>query len=156
MQTYLQQHKGDVARIKECSEQEDANGKFVLQAGAFQATAGYYARMADHEAAARQRLGRDPKTLINTFCGQVAGPSAVDLATLLAELHDYLRLRPELKDVMFHVEQAAAEMKAAADREERRLEEDLDAPAAARSDDEYSRKVDSGLIGRGDFMPEAA
>lgn len=148
MQTYLQQHKDDVVRITERSEQEDITGKFALQAGAFQATSSFFARMADHEAAASQRLGRDPKALIAAFCDQITGPSAADLATLLDELHQHLRLRPELEDAMFYVEQAAAEMQAAAEREERRREEDLDAPAAARSDDEYSRRVDDGLIGR--------
>lgn len=156
MNTYRNQLRADEARI----DQENPIVPDVLataeRAGRFSALAHHYAGVADFEAAQRQRLGRDPKALVAVFTGQVGGPSAEDFAILLQELHVYLRLRPELEDADFHVEHAASEMQAAADREAQRREEDLDAPAAARSDDEFDRKVDAGLIGRSDFMPEAA
>lgn len=154
MNTYKDQYYADLARIKKETESDNSTLRFAKMAGAYDAFAYYYASSADHEAAKAQRIGRDPKAFMEAFTGQVAGPSAEDLAILLRELHVYLCVRPELEDAGFHVEHAAAEMQAAADREVRRREEDLDAPAAARSDDEYSRKVDDGLIGRSDFMPE--
>ena len=154
MNTYRNQLRADEARIDQDSPIVPEVMAMAERAGRFSALSHHYAGAADFEAAQRQRLGRDPKALIAIFTGQVGGPSAEDLAILLSELHVYLRVRPELEDAGFHVEHAAAEMQAAADREALRLEEDLDAPAAARSDDEYSRKVDAGLIGRSDFMPE--
>lgn len=149
MNTYRNQLRADEARIDNEDPICDDVMRMATRAGRFSALAHHYAGAADFEAAQRQRLGRDPKALIAAFCDQITGPSAADLAILLDELHAYLRLRPELEDAMFYVEHAAAEMKAAAEREERRREEDLDAPAAARSDDEYSRRIDDGLIGRG-------
>jgi len=154
MNTYRNQLRADEARIDQDSPIVPEVMAMAERAGRFSVLSHLYAGAADFEAAQRQRIGRDPKALIAVFTGQVAGPSAEDLAILLSELHVYLRVRPELEDAGFHVEHAAAEMQAAADREALRLEEDLDAPAAARSDDEYSRKVDAGLIGRSDFMPE--
>lgn len=154
MNTYRNQLCADEARIDQDSPIVPEVMAMSERAGRFSALAHHYAGVADFEAAQRLRLGRDPKALIAVFTGQVGGPSAEDFAILLQELHVYLRLRPELEDAGFHVEHAAAEMQAAADREVRRREEDLDAPAAARSDDEYSRKIDAGLIGRSDFMPE--
>ncbi len=156
MTTYINQLQADEAAIDKESPITCEVMAMSDRAGRFTALAHYYAKAADSEAAQRQRLGREPKALIAVFTGQIAGPSAEDLAILLRELHVYLRLRPKLEDADIHVEQAAAEMQAAADREAQRREEDLDAPAAARSDDEYSRKVDAGLIGRSDFLPEAA
>lgn len=155
MNTYRDQYYADMARIKKETEGDNSSLRFAKMAGAYDAFAYYYASSADHEAAKAQRIGRDPKAFMEAFTGQVGGPSAEDFAILLQELHVYLRLRPELEDADFHVEHAAAEMQAAADREAQRREEDLDAAAAARSDDEYSRKIDAGLIGRSDFLPEA-
>lgn len=155
MNTYREQLRGDEAKILE--ETPPINELAMIErAGRFAALSHYYAGVADFEAAQRQRLGRDPKALVAVFTGQVGGPSAADLAILLQELHVYLRLRPELEDADFHVEHAAAEMQATAVREAYNREVDLDAPAAARSDDEYDRKVDAGLIGRSDFMPVAS
>ena len=156
MTTYRDQLKADMTRIEKDVEGDEISVAFTRKAGAYDAFATYYAICADHEAAQRQRLSRDPKAFIAAFTGQIAGPSAEDLAILLRELHVYLRVRPELEDAGFHVEHAAAEMQAAADREVQRREEDLDAAAAARSDDEYSRKVDAGLIGRSYLVPEVA
>lgn len=154
MNTYREQLRADEAAIDKESPIACETMAMSDRAGRFSAIAHYYAGVADFEAAQRQRLGRDPKALIAIFTGQVGGPSAEDFAILLQELHVYLRLRPELADADFHVELAAAEMQAAADREVQRREEDLDAPAAAASDDAYDRKIDAGLIGRSDFLPE--
>lgn len=156
MNTYINQLQADEAAIDKESLITCEVMAMSDRAGRFTALAHYYAKAADSEAAQRQRLGRDPKALIAVFTGQVAGPSAEDLAILLRELHVYLRVRPELADADFHVEQAAAEMRAAAEREAYNREVDLDAPAAARSDDEYNRKVDAGLIGRSGFEPVAS
>ena len=154
MNTYRNQLRADEARIDQDSPIVPEVMAMAERAGRFSALSHHYAGAADFEAAQRQRLGRDPKALIAIFTGQVGGPSAEDLAILLQELHVYLRLLPELEDADIHVEHAAAEMQAAADREALRLEEDLDAPAAAASDDAYDRKIDAGLIGRSDFLPE--
>lgn len=154
MNTYRNQLRADEARIDQDSPIVPEVMAMAERAGRFSALSHHYAGAADFEAAQRQRLGRDPKALISVFTGQVGGPSAEDFAILLQELHVYLRLRPELADADFHVELAAAEMQAAADREVQRREEDLDAPAAAASDDAYDRKIDAGLIGRSDFLPE--
>lgn len=154
MNTYRNQLRSDEARIDQDCPIVPEVMAMSERAGRFSALSHHYAGAADFEAAQRQRLGRDPKALISVFTGQVGGPSAADLAILLQELHVYLRLRPELEDADFHVEHAAAEMQAAADREVQRREEDLDAPAAAASDDAYDRKIDAGLIGRSDFLPE--
>lgn len=155
MNTYINQLRGDEAKILE--ETPPINELAMIErAGRFAALSHYYAGVADFEAAKRQRLSRDPKALMAVFCDRPGGPSAEDFAVLLDYLHAYLRLRPELADADFHVEQAAAEMQAAAEREAYSREVDLDAPAAARSDDEYDRKVDAGLIGRSDFMPVAS
>ncbi len=155
MNTYRNQLRADEARIDQDSPIVPEVMAMSERAGRFSALAHHYAGAADFEAAQRQRIGRDPKALIAVFTGQVGGPSAADFAILLQELHVYLRLRPELEDADFHVEHAVAEMQAAADREALRLEEDLDRAAAARSDEAYDRRVDAGLIGRSDFMPEA-
>lgn len=174
MNTYRNQLCADEARIDQDSPIVPEVMAMSERAGRFSALAHHYAGVADFEAAQRQRLGRDPKALIAIFTGQVGGPSAADFAILLQELHVYLRLHPELEDADFHVEHAAAEMQAAADREALRLEEDLDAPAAARSDAAYDRRKDSlppdgvqeewrdrwqgrddsPMIGRSDFLPE--
>ena len=154
MNTYRNQLRSDEARIDQDCPIVPEVMAMSERAGRFSALSHHYAGAADFEAAQRQRIGRDPKALIAVFTGQVGGPSAEDIATLLGELYEYLRLRPELEDADFHVEHAAAEMQAAADRDARRLEEDLDRAAAARSDEAYDRRVDAGLIGRSDFMPE--
>lgn len=155
MNTYREQLRGDEAKI--AADNPLINEAAMLERiGRNSALSHYYAGVADFEAAQRQRLSRDPKALMAVFCDRPGGPSAEDFAVLLDYLHAYLRLRPELADADFHVEQAAAEMQAAAEREAYNREVDLDAPAAARSDDEYDRKVDAGLIGRSDFMPVAS
>lgn len=144
MNTYRNQLRADEAQIEKEVAHMTVEAKYPTVAGRTSALAHHYAGAADFEAAQRQRLGRDPKALIAVFTGQVAGPSAEDLAILLRELHVYLRVHPELEDADFHVEHAAAEMQAAADREAQRREEDLDAPAAAASDAAYDRKIDAG------------
>lgn len=155
MNTYMNQLRGDEAKI--AADNPLINEAAMLERiGRNSALSHYYAGVADFEAAQRQRLSRDPKALMAVFCDRPGGPSAADFAVLLDYLHAYLRLRPELADADFHVEHAAAEMQATAVREAYNREVDLDAPAAARSDDEYDRKVDAGLIGRSDFMPVAS
>ena len=159
MKTYLQQHKDDVVRITERSEKEDITGKYALQAGAFRATASFFARMADHEAANHQRMMRDPNDLVAGYINARKLDKA-EPETIIAELL-YAIAAAALGDKELSFERAglcdvARELGAVAERRTRRREEDLDAPAAARADDEYSRKVDDGLIGRSEFLPEAA
>lgn len=155
MNTYINQLRGDEAKIAE--DNPLINEAAMLERiGRFAALSHYYAGVADFEAAQRQRLSRDPKALMAVFCDRPGGQSAADFAVLLDYLHAYLRLRPELADADFHVELAAAEMQATAVREAYNREVDLDAPAAARSDDAYDRKVDAGLIGRSGFEPVAS
>ena len=160
MNTYQNQLRADIERIDAerpaMAATEEAGLRYAERSGRFGALAHYYAGCADFEAAQRQRLSRDPKALIAAFTSQIAGPSAEDIAILLEELHVYLRLRPELVDADEHVEESAIQMRVLAIAEERRYAEDLDAPAAARSDDEYSRKVDDGMIGRSKLNPEVA
>jgi hypothetical protein len=123
MNTYQNQLRADIERIDAehpaMAATEEADIRYAERSGRFGALAHYYAGCADFEAAQRQRLGRDPKALIATFCGQIAGPSAEDITILLGELHAYLRLRPELEDVKFSVEEAthAAEHQAGLERE---------------------------------------
>jgi hypothetical protein len=119
MTTYRDQLKADMARIEKDVESDEITVAFTRKAGAYDAFAYYYASSADHEAAKAQRLGRDPKAFIAAFTGQIAGPSAEDIAILLGELHAYLRLRPELEDVKFAVEEAthACEYQAGCERE---------------------------------------
>lgn len=118
MTTYRDQLKADMARIEKEVEGDEISVAFTRKAGAYDAFAYYYASSADHEAAQRQRLSRDPKAFIAAFTGQIAGPSAEDIATLLGELYEYLRLRPELEDARFALEEAvhAAEYQAGCER----------------------------------------
>lgn len=155
MKTHKDQLRADEAQI-EAETPLINEDKAIERAGRVSALAHHYAGCADFEAAQRERLKRDPKALIAAFFDQIGGPSAADIGVLLDYLHAYLRPRPELADADFHVEHAAAEMQAAAEREAYNREVDLDAPAAARSDDAYDRKVDAGLIGRSGFEPVAS
>lgn len=152
MNTYRNQLQTDEQRIDaECPASTDAS--YIERAGRFSGLAHYYASSADFEAAQRQRLSRDPKALMAIFTGQIAGPSAEDLGILLEELGDYLRVRPELEELKDLICSAADHAVLAAEAERIRREEDLDAPAAAESDERYDRKVDASLIGRSDFLP---
>lgn len=149
--TYQNQLRADEERIDNEDPVSDSLMSMSARAGRFSALARYYAARADFEAAERQRIIRTPRDYVAAFTGQIGGPSAEDIAALLSALDDYLRLRAELEDVRFNVNAAAGEARAAAESEKRRREEDLDREAAARSDDEYSRRIDDGLIGRSPF-----
>lgn len=123
MTTYRNQLKADIERggvvFAETLASQGADIAYARKAGGMTALATFYASCADFEAAQRQRLSRDPKAFIAAFTGQIAGPSAEDIATLLGELYEYLRLRPELEDARFALEEAvhAAEYQAGCDRE---------------------------------------
>jgi hypothetical protein len=147
VKTHLYQLHQDVAAI-DAALPADNFANHAERAGRLDALATYYANCADNEAAHRQRLGRDPKAFMAAFTSQPGGPSAADLAVLLTELHIYLRLRPELFDADEHIEEAARQMQVLAEAEQYNRDTDLDAPAAARSDDEYTRRQHDGLIGR--------
>ena len=135
MNTYQNQLCTDIERIDAehpaMAATEEAGMRYAERSGRFGALAHYYAGCADFEAAQRQRLSRDPKALIAAFCDQIGGPSAEDIAILLGELHAYLRLRPELEDVKFSVEEAthACEYQAGCERE--RAEEAAEAEIAS-------------------------
>ena len=143
MNTYRNQLRSDEARIDQDCPIVPEVMAMSERAGRFSALAHHYASAADFEAAQRQRLGRDPKALIAVFTGQIGGPSAEDLAILLLELHVYLRLRPELEDVKFSVEEAAhaAEYQAGCERE--RTEE------AAAEELAANERMRANLIERG-------
>jgi hypothetical protein len=135
MTTYQEQLKADIEReevvFADTLAAQDVDMAYAGKAGGMAALATFYAISADHEAAERQRLGRDPKALIAAFTGQIAGPSAEDIATLLGELYEYLRLRPELEDARFALEEAthACEYQAGCERE--RAEEAAEAEIAS-------------------------
>jgi len=151
MNTHQHQLRADEARIDNEDPICDDAMRMSARAGRFSALAHHYAACADFEAAQRQRLSRDPKALIAAFTGQAAGPTAEDIGFLLRELRAYLQLRPELADIYFAMSDVIDATDEAVKAEEERCAEDLDAPAAARSDDAYDRKVDAGLIGRSTF-----
>jgi hypothetical protein len=118
MNTYRNQLRADEARIDQDSPIVPEVMAMAERAGRFSALSHHYAGAADFEAAQRQRIGRDPKALIAVFTGQIGGPSAEDFAILLQELHRYLRVRPELEDARFALEEAvhAAEYQAGCER----------------------------------------
>ena len=122
MNTYQNQLRADIERIDAehpaIGATEEAGLRYAERSGRFGTLAHYYAGCADFEAAQRQRLSLDPKALIAAFCDQIGGPSAEDIAILLGELHAYLRVRPEMEDVKFSVEEAthAAEYQAGCER----------------------------------------
>lgn len=134
MNTHQSQLRADIERIDAefptIGAEEEAGMRYAERSGRFGALAHYYAGCADFEAAQRQRLGRDPKAFIAVFTSQIGGPSAADIASLLYELHDYLRLRPELEDAMFTVEQAAHACEYEARQEQERAEEAEEAELA--------------------------
>lgn len=154
--TYMQRLAADEARIEEETPFADMVSA-VARAGRYSGTAHYYAHCADFEAAQRQRLSRDPRALIACFCDQIGGPTALDIATLLTELDNYLRLRPELNDVKFNVCAAADEAKAAAEREAERQEiEGETLRELERAEEQRERRIDDDLIGRSILNPVSA
>lgn len=145
MTTYRGQLKADMARIEKEVEGDEISVAFAKKAGAYAAIAYSYASSADHSAAQRQRLGRDPKAFIAAFTSQIAGPSAEDIATLLRELHDYLRLRPEMEDVMNYVEEAAACAEYEA-KEEREHAEEAAEEALQAMESQRANLIQRGII----------
>ena len=143
MNTYRDELKADIERFNKEVEGDSTANAWARTAGAYDAFATHYAICADHEAAQRQRLGRDPKEFIAAFTGQIGGPSSEDIATLLGELYEYLRLRPELEDARFALEEAvhAAEYQAGCDR--KRAEE------AAAEELASNERMRANLIERG-------
>lgn len=156
MNTYEHQLRDDEARIDNEHPIRDDVMQMADRAGCFSALAYYYAKRADFEAAEHQRILRNATSLVAAYTveRQLEG----DFETIIADLLS--AIRGALGDNEFHIERGFIEEAAASlryivqEREERRTA-DLDAPAAARSDDEYERKIDAGLIGRGDFLPES-
>ncbi len=77
--------------------------------------------------------------------------------TVIADLLDAIRAKLGAREYSVergYLEEAAADLRYMAAAEEQRRAEDLDAPAAAASDERYSRMVDDGLIGRSQLLPE--
>lgn len=145
MTTYRDQLKADMARIEKDVEGDEISVAFTRKAGAYDAFATHYAICADHEAAQRQRLSRDPKAFIAAFTDQIGGPSSEDIATLLGELYEYLRLRPELEDARFALEEAvhAAKYQAGCDRERT---EEAAAEELAANERQRANLIQRGII----------
>ena len=142
MKTHKDQLRADEAQI-EAETPLISEDKAIERAGRVSALAHHYACCADFEAAQRERLKRDPKALVAAFFDQIGGPSAEDIGILLREIHQCLRLRPELVDAMFYVEHAAACAEFEAREEDERAEE-----AEERERLTQQERRDS-LIGRG-------
>jgi hypothetical protein len=142
VKTHLYQLHQDVAAI-DAALPADNFANHAERAGRLDALATYYANCADNEAAQRERLKRDPKALVAAFFDQIGGPSAADIGVLLREVHQCLRLRPELIDAMGYVEEAAACAEFEAEEAAERAEE-----AAERERLTQQERRDS-LIGRG-------
>ena len=143
MKTHKDQLRADEAQIETEVENMPVDAKYPTIAGRVSALAHHYAGCADFEAAQRERLKRDPKALVAAFFDQIGGPSAADIGVLLREIHQCLRLRPELVDAMFYVEHAAACAEFEAREEDERAEE-----AEERERLTQQERRDS-LIGRG-------
>ena len=122
MKTYKDQLRADEAQI-EAETPLINEDKAIERAGRISALAHHYAGCADFEAAQRERLKRDPKALVAAFFDQIGGPSAADIGVLLREIQHSLRQRPELKDSMVYVEEAAACAEYEAKEERERAEE---------------------------------
>lgn len=144
MKTHKDQLRADEAQI-EAETPLISEDKAIERAGRVSALAHHYAGCADFEAAQRQRISRDPKALIAVFLEQIGGPSAADIAILLGELLSYLRLRPELEDVKFSIEEAthAAEYQAGVERE--RTEESAAEELAAK-ERQRANLIERGIV----------
>lgn len=155
MQTYLNQLHADEARIdQECPVMYERPDMAAERAGRFSALARYYATSADMEAATRQRTLRDPASLVLAYTSarQLDG----DFEAIVADLLDAIRATlggREFSAERGCLEEAAADLRYMVKARELRRAEDLDAPAAAQSDEAYDRKIDAGLIGRSEFLP---
>jgi len=158
VQTHLEDFRLAAMAIENRAKEEASSALTanIYLASAFKARAEELARMADAEAANFRLAVRNPVRLVAAFCGQAGGPSAEDIGKVLRAFCEYLAERPELADVRLHVERAAEDAESAAEADRIRAEEDLDAAAAAASDEAYDRKVDAGLIGRCPLNPEVA
>lgn len=149
-QTYLNQLRADEDRIdQECPAMYERPALAADRAGRFSALARYYATSADMEAANRQRTLRDPASLVIAYTAarQLDGDFEAIIADLLDAIRDTLGGR-EYSMERASIGDVAQELRVMVDLRAQRRAEDLDAAAAARSDDEYSRRIDDGLIGR--------
>lgn len=124
------------------------------RAGRFRALAAFYAGCADFHAAKEQVNFSDPTVLAKAVIA--TAPSPGFLAEFLSCLVGGLATQDDItQEIISAIENAADACHEEASAINRR-EEDLDAPAAAKSDERYSRMVDDGLIGRSALAPEAA
>ena len=145
MKTYQASLETDLAKIDAAIPYSADPTLMIERSGRILAQARYYAVCADHEAAQRQRLTTSPKAFIQAFTSRPGGPSAADIASLLYELHDYLRLRPELEDVKFYVEQAAASANFEAGEEFERDQEAIEAEQR-RNEEARENLINRGII----------
>lgn len=152
MNTYQNQLRADEARIDNEDPACDDVMRMSARAGRFAALAHHYAACADFEAIKYQAVANDPLRAVALMTAKGITPSQLaDCLYLLAH-----NLPPsadcDWQNTVSKIEAAADAAFEEAGAIQRRSE-DLDAPAAARSDEEYDRKVDAGLIGRSDFLP---
>jgi hypothetical protein len=146
-QTYLNQLRADEARV---AAETPAAYENVLQAaeraGRYAALAQHYAGAADYEAANRQRILRDPANLVTAYFATRQCDD--EFERVVADLLDALRAAMGGREYSFEraaLGDIAHELRIVAEKREQRRAEDLDAPAAAQSDEAYDRKVDSEL-----------
>lgn len=156
MGTYQHQLDADEALIdSETAFMPDIGLRMTERSARFAALARRYAGAADFEAANRQRILRDPAALV---AGYFAARQCDDeLERVAADLIDAVRAALGGREYSYEraaLGDIAQELRTIAEKREQRRAEDLDAPAAARSDEAYDRKVDASLIGRSRLMPE--
>ncbi len=118
------------------------------RAGRFSVLANFFAGAADYEAAQRQRILHDPVELVKAHAvarqfdpqepEEVAAAMIEAVAAVMLGDSDLWYERAAIGDV-------ARELRYIATQREQRRAEDLDAPAAARSDERYDRKKDEDI-----------
>lgn len=141
MQTYLGQLSADEARIQ--AETSGTELGRAERAGRYQALASFYAGAADHEAAKHQRTMKDAFRLVSEYMAARALDD--EMEAIVADLLDAICAGP-LSEVGFSMERASIQeavddLRYIVKRRQERREEDLDAPAAAASDEAYDRKI---------------
>lgn len=158
MGTYQHQFDADEELIdSETAFMPDIGLRMTERAARFAAQARRYAGAADFEAANRQRILRDPSAMV---AGYFAARQCDDeFERVAADLLDALRAALGGREYSFEraaLGDIAHELRIVAEKREQRRAEDLDAPAAAQSDEAYDRKIDAGLIGRSHLATEGA
>lgn len=110
------------------------------------------AKAADREAEKNRLVCTDPVRAASLVCsnGILPGELARALYVLAGSIlpSDIIDWQP-IVGAIEHAADVAYDIQKAMDRRDA----DLDAPAAARSDEAYDRKIDAGLIGRSEFLP---